>query len=189
MRRTTPGRIALIVAATVALDPAEAAGPPGPPKSESVTLNGTARLLPETLKSSGMAFDRRITQVNYPLPLSGRDEVPAAVSHFQQAIVVELVYLPASFTFEEGLAILAEKGLFGPNYEHAIRFFVKHGLNFGSNDHVVFLCKGGARVAVKDVAFSINGTDGPADGEIEVLDPLLKFPGDRFIAGIRFLDA
>lgn len=68
-------------------------------------------------KALGFPFNDWITQKNFPLKPSStpwEDDI-------------EIVDPGKSFTEEEGLQILADKGLVRPSYEHGIRFAEQHG--------------------------------------------------------------
>jgi len=71
----------------------------------------------EITAALGFPFDDWITQKNFPLTAS---ETPTEDE-------IEIVDPGKSFSEEEGLAILKEKGLLRPTYEHGIRFAEQHG--------------------------------------------------------------
>ena len=68
------------------------------------------------LRKDGLWVNNYITQTNFPLKPNalGEDEI-------------EIVDPDRSFSEEEGLQILKDKGLTRPTYEHAIRFAKQHG--------------------------------------------------------------
>jgi len=68
------------------------------------------------LREDGLWVNDYITQTNFPLKPNalGEDEI-------------EIVDPDRSFSEEEGLQILKDKGLTRPTYEHAIRFAKQHG--------------------------------------------------------------
>jgi hypothetical protein len=70
----------------------------------------------QIMKAWGFAFDERISQTNFPLAPSN--------SPWEDGI--EIVDPGQSFTEEEGLQILKDKGLERPTYEHGIRFAEQH---------------------------------------------------------------
>ncbi|MEK7174211.1 MAG: hypothetical protein AAB759_00960 [Patescibacteria group bacterium] len=65
----------------------------------------------------GFAFNEWITRANFPL-------TPSATPWEDE---IEIVDPGCSFTEEEGLKILKDKGLERPTYEHGIRFAEQHG--------------------------------------------------------------
>jgi len=80
-------------------------------------LMGGANNTDELTAALGFPFNDWITQKNFPLTAS---ETPTEDE-------IEIVDPGKSFSEEEGLAILKEKGLLRPTYEHGIRFAEQHG--------------------------------------------------------------
>ena len=78
---------------------------------------GGANNTDEITAALGFPFNNWITQANFPLTAS---ETPTEDE-------IEIVDPGKSFSEEEGLAILKEKGLLRPTYEHGIRFAEQHG--------------------------------------------------------------
>jgi hypothetical protein len=78
---------------------------------------GGANNTDEITAALGFPFNDWITQANFPLTAS---ETPTEDE-------IEIVDPGKSFSEEEGLAILKEKGLLRPTYEHGIRFAEQHG--------------------------------------------------------------
>jgi hypothetical protein len=78
---------------------------------------GGANNTDEITAALGFSFNDWITQANFPLTTS---ETPTEDE-------IEIVDPGKSFSEEEGLAILKEKGLLRPTYEHGIRFAEQHG--------------------------------------------------------------
>jgi hypothetical protein len=92
---------------------------------------GGANNTDEVTAALGFPFNDWITQANFPLTVS---ETPTEDE-------IEIVDPGKSFSEEEGLAILKEKGLERPTYEHAIRFAEQHGKATTSEKkpYVIFL--------------------------------------------------
>jgi hypothetical protein len=78
---------------------------------------GGANNTDEITAALGFPFNDWITQANFPLTAS---ETPTEDE-------IEIVDPGKSFSEEEGLTILKEKGLLRPTYEHGIRFAERHG--------------------------------------------------------------
>ena len=78
---------------------------------------GGANNTDEITAALGFPFNDWITQKNFPLTAS---KTPTEDE-------IEIVDPGHSFSEEEGLAILKEKGLLRPTYEHGIRFAEQHG--------------------------------------------------------------
>jgi len=129
----------------------------------------------EITAALGFHFNGWITQANFPLTSSDtpwEDEI-------------EIVDPGKSFSEEEGLAILKEKGLIRPTYEHAIRFAEQHGkaTTSAKKPFIIFL----------HVAWHCSRRDrrivclrrGAWYRRLRLLDPDRRFRDRCVLAGVR----
>jgi hypothetical protein len=136
---------------------------------------GGANNTDEITAALGFPFNDWITQANFPLTAS---ETPTEDE-------IEIVDPGKSFSEEEGLAILKEKGLLRPTYEHGIRFAEQHGKATTSEKKpfVIFLHEAwqdpyrDRRIVYLDrFAFC---------RKLYLLYPGVRFGGDCVLAGVR----
>jgi hypothetical protein len=127
---------------------------------------GGANNTDEITAALGFPFNDWIAQASFPLTAS---ETPTEDE-------IEIVDPGKSFSQEEGLQILKEKGLLRPTYEHGIRFAEQHGKATTSEKKpfVIFLHE-----AWRD-----------PDRDAEYRELSLRYPGIRFrdiyvLAGVR----
>jgi len=79
----------------------------------------------------GFPFNHHITQKNFPLTLS----------EAQYENEIEIIHPGRSFSEEEGLKILKDRGLLRPSHEHGIMFAQQYGFSTPSEKYfyVIFL--------------------------------------------------
>ncbi len=129
----------------------------------------------EITAALGFPFNDWITQANFPLTAS---ETPWDDE-------IEIVDPGKSFSEEEGLAILKEKGLLRPTYEHGIRFAEQHGkaTTSGKKPFVIFLHEAWLDPSRnRRIVYLRRGAE---YRELDLFYPVDRFDGGCVLAGVR----
>ncbi len=135
---------------------------------------GGANNTDEITVALGFPFHDWITQANFPLTAS---ETPTEDE-------IEIVDPGKSFSEEGGLAILEEKGLERPTYEHGIRFAEQHGKTTSEKKpFVIFLHEAWLDPDRDRRIMCLNRI--AKYRRLYLLCPVFRFGDDCVLAGVR----